>query len=142
MKRLFAKSGSSATPLVPLCPSHQRSAATRLEPAVPNRRTTLPFAIRTERPRQRSVKKIVCPSGANAKSQPPCSPLITIVLLSVGAAVDGGGGVGAAAFVWLPPHASSGTAIANEQPKSNARRLFTATLERCHLPAVWTMTSP
>src|SRR5882672_10374035 len=97
--RLLAKAGSTATPFIPLWPSHQRSAATRLDPVVPNSRTTVPFARRTDKPRQRSVKKIVWPSGANAKSQPPCSPVITTVRLSFGTPGEGvGAGAGAGAL--------------------------------------------
>src|SRR5262245_17236575 len=130
---------------MPLCPSQKRSDATRLDPDVPNKRTTVPFARRTDRPRQRSVKRIVCPSGAKAKSHPFSIPLMTTDRLNVGtpgagvgvgAGVGAGVGVGVGAGVGvgvgaglaesLPPQEARGAAMASEQVKSNATRFFTA----------------
>src|SRR5690606_10610625 len=79
----------TATPCMPLWPSQKKSAATTLEPAVPNRRTILPEAWRTESPRQRSVKNMA-PSVVKARSQGFSRPVKKSVRVIVGASVDGG----------------------------------------------------
>src|SRR5688572_11821274 len=130
-------------PCTPLCPSQNRSGATSDgdgDPAVPNKRTVVPFANLADKPRHFSVYSIV-PSGVNARSHGFCSPLTTVVRVSVGTSVDAGpagggaagdgdgGGAGAGAGAGAasdepPPHAMRPTVVAIEMEKNSAARFM------------------